>query len=163
MSGVIVCAWVLSLFVKSYVGSNRVGLNLERGVLMIDIFDGSEADRREFVADHWVGGGELTTFPIMFDSLTWGTTIEEHAAALGFVPWPFRTDHYRPLSIPGTRIGILRIFTALWFPLLTVLIPTVFAQLLVRRRSRQGSCKECGYNLTGNVSGRCSECGESAH
>lgn len=27
------------------------------------------------------------------------------------------------------------------------------------RRKRKGSCLKCGYNLTGNVSGRCPECG----
>ena len=28
------------------------------------------------------------------------------------------------------------------------------------RRRRQGLCTRCGYDLTGNVSGRCPECGE---
>ena len=28
-----------------------------------------------------------------------------------------------------------------------------------RRRRRTGSCARCGYNLTGNVSGTCPECG----
>ena len=27
-------------------------------------------------------------------------------------------------------------------------------------RERKGLCKSCGYNLTGNVSGRCPECGQ---
>ena len=26
-----------------------------------------------------------------------------------------------------------------------------------------GHCQKCGYNLTGNVSGRCPECGEATH
>lgn len=29
-----------------------------------------------------------------------------------------------------------------------------------RVRARRGHCRKCGYNLTGNVSGRCPECGE---
>ena len=28
-----------------------------------------------------------------------------------------------------------------------------------RRRRKRGECEECGYNLTGNVSGICPECG----
>ena len=28
------------------------------------------------------------------------------------------------------------------------------------RRTEPGHCTKCGYNLTGNVSGKCSECGE---
>ncbi len=27
------------------------------------------------------------------------------------------------------------------------------------RRRRSGLCLECGYNLTGNITGKCSECG----
>ncbi len=30
-----------------------------------------------------------------------------------------------------------------------------------RRRRRRGLCLRCGYNLTGNTSGRCPECGEA--
>ena len=33
-----------------------------------------------------------------------------------------------------------------------------FRQL--RRRKKRGLCPQCGYDLTGNVSGVCSECGE---
>ncbi len=29
-----------------------------------------------------------------------------------------------------------------------------------RRRRERGACVKCGYNLTGNVSGVCPECGE---
>lgn len=29
----------------------------------------------------------------------------------------------------------------------------------LQRRAREGCCLQCGYNLTGNVSGRCPECG----
>ena len=32
---------------------------------------------------------------------------------------------------------------------------------LRRRWRREGRCLRCGYDLTGNVSGRCPECGES--
>jgi hypothetical protein len=53
----------------------------------------------------------------------------------------------------------------LWAPTLCFLIyPLIF---FVRgpyrrfRRRRKGLCLKCGYNLTGNVSGICPECGES--
>ncbi len=32
-----------------------------------------------------------------------------------------------------------------------------------RRRFPPGHCQKCGYNLTGNVSGRCPECGSPVH
>ncbi|GMU83865.1 MAG: hypothetical protein AMXMBFR47_37350 [Planctomycetota bacterium] len=43
----------------------------------------------------------------------------------------------------------------LWLPL----VPPLALILALRRRSPPGSCLRCGYNLTGNVSGRCPECG----
>jgi predicted amidophosphoribosyltransferase len=47
-----------------------------------------------------------------------------------------------------------------WLPLSVALMPAAF--LWSRRRLRKpGSCPNCGYDLTGNASGRCSECGEA--
>ncbi len=46
--------------------------------------------------------------------------------------------------------------------LLSVVGGPILATLLFligRRYSRPGHCPECGYDLTGNVSGRCPECG----
>ncbi len=46
-----------------------------------------------------------------------------------------------------------------WVFLAAVSLPT--AVLWYRdRRIPPGFCQNCGYNLTGNVSGRCPECGE---
>ena len=48
----------------------------------------------------------------------------------------------------------------LWLPFLALAGPT--AMLWHRdRRPPPGHCRNCGYNLTGNTSGRCPECGES--
>ena len=47
----------------------------------------------------------------------------------------------------------------MWLLIATVAIPTAF--LWYRdRRPPPGRCRRCGYDLTGNVSGRCPECGE---
>ncbi len=47
----------------------------------------------------------------------------------------------------------------LWAPLLAIAIPTAW---LWRRDRRHppGHCQRCGYDLTGNVTGVCSECEE---
>ena len=50
------------------------------------------------------------------------------------------------------------VLVPLWLPVLAV---GVGATVLHRQRNRLrvGSCQHCGYDLTGNVSGRCPECG----
>ena len=47
----------------------------------------------------------------------------------------------------------------LWLPLLLAGVPTLHLFWRDRRRIPPGHCQRCGYNLTGNVSGVCSECG----
>ena len=49
----------------------------------------------------------------------------------------------------------------LWIPLLLTMIPTTFLCWRDNRRP-PGHCASCGYNLTGNVSGVCPECGGPA-
>ena len=48
----------------------------------------------------------------------------------------------------------------LWLLLLLTAIPTAWLWHRDRRRIRPGCCLRCGYDLTGNTSGVCSECGE---
>lgn len=68
--------------------------------------------------------------------------------------WPF-WPHMRPgewesdYSIP------------LWLPFLAFAIPTAFFRRFALRQPA-GHCQRCGYDLTGNVSGRCPECGVAA-
>jgi hypothetical protein len=48
----------------------------------------------------------------------------------------------------------------LWLPIVLVGLPTAWLSWRDRRRIPPGHCRKCGYNLTGNVSGVCPECGE---
>ena len=47
----------------------------------------------------------------------------------------------------------------IWLIFVMLAIPSAFLWYRDRRPPRPGHCQRCGYDLTGNVSGRCSECG----
>ena len=49
----------------------------------------------------------------------------------------------------------------LWLPALLLAIPTAFLFYRDRRRPGPGHCQKCAYDLTGNVSGTCPECGKA--
>lgn len=57
------------------------------------------------------------------------------------------------------RDGSRTLYIALYLPFLAFGIPTAVFFIRNRRRFPPGHCAECGYNLTGNVSGMCPECG----
>jgi len=60
---------------------------------------------------------------------------------------------------PGTPTTASCFIIPLWLPLAMIGFPTILAW----RRERPlppDHCQKCGYDLTGNVSGVCPECGE---
>jgi len=73
--------------------------------------------------------------------------------------WPSYRTWQRRIPFPsGPTVTTWRVLVPYW--LMTVIggVATV-AFYLRARRPRRGFCKTCGYNLTGNVSGICPECG----
>ncbi len=79
----------------------------------------------------------------------------------GFSSAVFRSrDHWWPaVRIGPNQLNGGEADFALWVPLLIFLIPSVTLWWLDRRRTPPGQCPRCGYDLTGNVSGVCPECG----
>lgn len=57
------------------------------------------------------------------------------------------------------RISLRHGWLPLWIPLAIVGIPTLQRMRRVLRQPPPGHCPKCGYNLTGNTTGRCPECG----
>ena len=56
----------------------------------------------------------------------------------------------------------MRLFSLpLWIPFLIGVIPTLFSFWLERRAAPPCLCRVCDYNLSGNTSGHCPECGTS--
>ncbi|GMU24130.1 MAG: hypothetical protein AMXMBFR13_42070 [Phycisphaerae bacterium] len=56
-------------------------------------------------------------------------------------------------------MGTHCIVVPLWIPMLVSGLAVAFCAGRALRRPRGGCCPACGYNLTGNVSGVCPECG----
>jgi hypothetical protein len=93
-------------------------------------------------------------------TLMWGPSAlvayTEPPTPTGFRVW------WRPMYLPFDwpsashwSLGIL----PLWIPAVVLAIATALLWYLDRRRIPPGHCRKCGYDLTGNVSGRCPECG----
>lgn len=80
-----------------------------------------------------------------------GCQTQDHSGSLRWQP---------VVSFPRPKDRIF--FIPLWIPfLLSAAYPTitlVHGRLRRWRRRRAGQCIKCGYDLTGNVSGRCPEC-----
>lgn len=69
------------------------------------------------------------------------------------VRWWFHGEH-RTGPISGWVV-----FVPLWLPLVGVAIPTTLAWRRCRRFP-PGYCQKCGYDLAGNATGLCPECGK---
>lgn len=68
-------------------------------------------------------------------------------------------DPQRPLLFP---VGVTRRLSVP-LPIVSCAISFLGLAFFLRRSSiPPGKCQMCGYNLTGNISGRCSECGEKS-
>jgi hypothetical protein len=79
--------------------------------------------------------------------------------------WCITTWDCYARDCPRSGFHVKSMRGALWLPLLLfAAYPTIaFIRGPVRRwrRGRKGHCRKCGYDLTGNVSGVCPECGEA--
>ena len=71
----------------------------------------------------------------------------------GIVLWPKKHEVVTSAGPSGLTIRVC----PMWMFLLAALIPTYLAWRKLRR-PLPGHCQQCGYDLTGNVTGVCSEC-----
>jgi hypothetical protein len=65
--------------------------------------------------------------------------------------WWFPVIHRRPFTM---------IILPLWIPFLIIAVPPAHFWWRDRRRIPLNCCQGCGYDLMGNVSGVCPECGK---
>jgi hypothetical protein len=87
--------------------------------------------------------------------VVWNTVHTAFTISLGVREWPW-----------GYHVnsgGIHFLFLPFWMPFLVLAAYPAFVLIGWLRRSRdpkEGHCRKCGYDLTGNVSGVCPECGK---
>jgi hypothetical protein len=125
-----VLIWYVSSTTRSFIRFPNWGVSLENGGFQI----------------FWYG----PLFPLKIENL--------------FSMWPPSwVPRFEPSEIFPRKIGRLTtpqfdLHFPLWIPVITFLMPTI---ILFKRKPRSlpGRCDTCGYNLTGNTSGKCPECG----
>ncbi len=143
-TGTIACALIATAalvsgwrHIRAYrvVGSTRYQLEVCAGALDIVWWGDSETD------GHYNGDWDFFIEP------------RQGAWRLFVFPrgWPFAHEGEYQWTIS----------TPLSLPLLIALLPTLWLWRLERRQPRVGCCRKCNYDLTGNVFGRCPECGEA--
>jgi hypothetical protein len=97
----------------------------------------------------------------------WSMVIDLHersaAEMQAFLDELFRPERLQPLWPQLEHQGRnFRVTIPLWMLFVIVALPTAMSWSR-RVRIPPGHCQKCGYNLTGNVTGRCPECGLPAH
>jgi hypothetical protein len=101
----------------------------------------------------WIQRGRAAGFRDVSSSYLRSHDLSLSRGESAFVPDLIRP--IRPVIGPISHILIL----PLWVPFVFLLIPTMLLWRRDRQRPRPGFCQRCDYDLTGNVSGRCPECG----
>ena len=129
-------AWAVSLLLCIALNGERRAVGLGYGVL--EYFGVSGAGSFAY----YVPGLEIARVPERSPwNLRFGFRLPRFRSSLAFTP--------------GGRVVIV----PLWGMLLIVAIPTAFLWYRDRRPAK-GHCQTCRYDLTGNMTGVCSECGE---
>ena len=127
----IATAWLASMYVAFGYGGRSGYDGRKKGHLALAVTCGSVV---------------YSTEPRLFWWDGWGCS---HVQPYGFMP------RWRPWLFSGMGTGVS---IPLWGLLLIVAIPPVVRWRRSKKRSA-GHCKTCGYDLTGNESQRCPECG----
>jgi hypothetical protein len=134
------------------------------GLIVVAAFAGLRWAFIQYRFDAWrleTGGGSVgvglrnSECPLGFHVERWSSFNWQHQLLnewSSYVLWPTYVE-----SIWGDMINV-----PLWMPFVLIGFPTALLWRADRRCRRTGHCKECGYNLTGNKSGVCPECGTAA-
>ncbi len=117
----------------------------------------------------WISNNNLSAVQLLGPDFKLWVPLRQPAGGAKLMYWN-RYHHFRrsrdysawwPHWEPNRRVNSdwFYLMVPLWIPLLIIAVPTAILFWRGRRRARPGFCVQCGYDLTGNVSGRCPECG----
>src|ERR1043166_5600360 len=168
--GLIAC-WGTSLWGDISVSSGFWALNCTDGICWFRYLSGSNVDRRKMRPHRIYPDSSEFQISIshfeVYNREWWqlyGRTFGLHWPRSFSNEWPpgvqeFCIDEESSSVVTSGLVEEVNHELPLWLPTLVLSIPMAF--FVWRRRNRRGrdACRVCGYNLTGNVSGRCPECG----
>jgi hypothetical protein len=119
----------------------------------------------QLVGDRWrrqlglFKGGVSVVWDFNSAGPSWGPPGLKVSQANPAAGWSWLPRVMTNEKMPGVKLFGKRVIVPLWIPFLAVAGPTGLLWYRDRRRIPVGHCHRCGYDLTGNVSGRCPECG----
>jgi hypothetical protein len=159
--------WLASLTFTITRFGQHVSVTMEQG--FVGVYWGNDAETRNSGLDNhfstpWSPGrGNGRSFPT---GMTWAVYPHRNL----FQPsewadgWRYGNLRTSVLGLWAPSVGVDRyaayIILPLWLPLLLLALSTAILGWRDRRH-RPGHCQRCGYDLTGNVTGVCSECGHT--
>ena len=159
----VLALWVLSLLFTVTRFGEHVTVTFEQGFL--GLYWGDDADlRNSHVDNHFSPPWSPETgvgrdFPV---EMTWAfygphLRLADWPDALSYGTfWTCELGFWMPSLVRGPYSSLI---LPIWVLVIVAAIGISFSMLRRLRRARPGCCNSCGYNLTGNVSGRCPECG----
>jgi hypothetical protein len=165
MTGLLVILWTLSTFWHAWCLSEHGLISVVGGGIHLAVYEGTSADRRQFVA----GSGRGRIGPVAglhceraFRPERWTSLATGLNEAGAWLPSWHRVRWWPANPGPGgpeTRVTQTTADIPMWVPVSALLALLAITRLIRRRRRTPLCCSKCGYNLTGNISGRCPECG----
>jgi hypothetical protein len=148
--------WVASTWWAADLSIGRVSLNVGGGSISGSLCDDATADALSFGVTPYNQPAEWWW---SWSDETWSfyASFSPPMLPLGSSP---PSPVWAPIGVPATPVRIQELTIPLWMVWLLVLAPTLW--LWWKGRVAPGSCMCCAYDLAGNTTGTCPECGKAA-
>ena len=145
--------WGLSLMVYAFHLSGRWRVRMDYGVLLGSCFFGPEHLTKDIMFRAYVQAPSSHGWPT-----GWGYRSQFPYRSITWKDWYPRYSTSPTRNHPG--VWSLDVRIPFWVFVLLTGIPAAFLFRRDRKRQLAGHCGICGYDLFGNTSGKCPECGE---